>query len=300
MAWLEISLDLPEDADPEALETVLTDAGALAVTLRDAADSPVLEPSPGTTPLWPSVRLIALFDADCDTEKLRAGLRRHFAPSSVPMLRIDPLEDRDWSRAWMDHFRPMRFGRRLWVCPTGQQVDAPGAVVARLDPGLAFGSGTHPTTVLCLEWLDAHAPADMEVVDYGCGSGILGIAALLLGAGRVDAVDNDPQALWATADNARRNHVDDRCHCWAPESLPQARKRPLLMANILARPLISLAPLFARLLETDGRLVLSGLLETQVDTVRTAYAPYFNDFATAEREDWMRLTARRTAQAPIA
>jgi ribosomal protein L11 methyltransferase len=288
--WLQIRLEVPDpllDAVTVACET----AGALAVTVEDAADDPVYEPLPGEVRTWPHNRVCVLFDARFDPDPLHAELSGLLdgAPTG---WRVESLADRDWERAWLDDFRPMRFGRRLWVCPTNREPPDPAAVNLRLDPGLAFGTGTHPTTALCLEWLDGHPPAT-TLLDYGCGSGILAIAALLLGAGRAWAADLDPQALTATRDNAGRNGVSDRIECVLPDMLPDALACDLLLANILAGPLTELAPTLAGRVRPGGALVLSGILPEQATDVAAAYRPWFGALERVERDGWVRLDGRR-------
>jgi ribosomal protein L11 methyltransferase len=291
--WLQLSFDAAH-YDPDWLGDQLSAAGAVSVTLQDAADQPVYEPPPGATPLWSHTRVVGLFDADADLAEVQSILRAALGRDDLPGCRIETLEDRDWVRAWMDDFHPMRFGARLWVCPSNQAPPEPQAVNILLDPGLAFGTGTHPTTALCLEWLDAHAPLAADVVDYGCGSGILAIAAALLGAREVQAVDIDPQALLATAQNAHANGVDAAIKVHAPDRLP-ARHYNLILANILAGPLQELAARFAGLLRPGGAVVLAGLLEAQADEVAQAYAPWFDLEPKAVRAGWARLVGRRKA-----
>lgn len=292
MPWIQVSFDLPAGRDPEAYEQALLATGALSVTLTDAADQPVLEPAPGETPIWPRTRLTGLFEAGVDTADVERRLCRALGMPELPGLRIEPLEDRDWARAWMDDFRPMRFGRRLWICPEGFEPPEPRGTVLLLDPGLAFGTGTHPTTALCLEWLDAHPPEGLEMIDYGCGSGVLAIAAVLLGVREVRAVDNDAQALAATRANAAKNGVAPSVTTFAPEALPD-EPTDLLLANILARPLCELARRFAALVRAQGRVVLSGILESQVDALRAAYGPWFDLSAPTLREGWACLEGQR-------
>ncbi|NIP72402.1 MAG: 50S ribosomal protein L11 methyltransferase [Gammaproteobacteria bacterium] len=292
MPCIQVSIELPAGSDPESYERALLECGALSVTLTDAADQPVLEPAPGETPTWPHTRVTGLFAGGVDTADVERRLVRALGMGEPPALRVEPLEDRDWARAWMDAFRPMRFGRRLWICPEGSEPPEPGCAVLLLDPGLAFGTGTHPTTALCLEWLDAHPPAGLEVIDYGCGSGVLAVAAALLGARGVRAVDNDPQALAATRANAAKNGVAPAVHAFAAEALP-GEPADVLLANIVARPLCELAQCFAGLVRAQGRIVLSGILESQVDALRSAYTPWFQLSAPALREGWARLEGQR-------
>jgi len=293
--WTQLTLSAG-DADPQALADVFDALGALSVTLQDAADQPLFEPPPGATPLWSQVRVTALFEAGADLTRIRARLAERFGAACAERLQAEPLDDRDWVRAWMDGYAPMRFGERLWIVPTGFAAPDPDGVNLLLDPGLAFGTGTHPTTALCLEWLDAHPPLDRCVIDYGCGSGILGIAALKLGARTVWAVDNDPQALTATRDNAERNGVADRVRTCLPGQLPErvpGLQADLLLANILANPLIELAPRFAALVRPGGNLVLSGILAGQAEDVAAAYRAAFTLEPPAQREDWVRLDGRK-------
>ena len=299
-SYLQLTLTIGA-ADPAPFEEVLLSLGALSITLQDAADDPVLEPAPGTTPLWPSVRISALFDASADADAIAHALQ---APLAVPALALtfEHLADRAWEREWLKDFRPMRFGTRLWICPDGMQVPqefqpaaaAPGPVpcVIDLDPGLAFGTGTHPTTALCLEWLDAAELRGKTVIDYGCGSGVLAIAALKLGAAAALAVDIDPQAVIATADNARRNGVEERLTVCTVAGMP-ARPVDVLLANILAEPLEQLAPTLAGLVVNEGHIVLSGLLADQAPAIAARYAPWFAVAPVTLRDGWARLDGTR-------
>ncbi len=283
MSWLQLHLTVDKARAAEA-EARMEELGALSVTLTDAEDEPMLEPPPGETPVWTRTRVTGLFPGDTET----TALRRRLEDALGAEVFLEPLEDQPWERAWLDHFRPMRFGDRLWICPSGQEVEAEGAVVVELDPGLAFGTGTHPTTALCLQWLDGANLEGRHVIDYGCGSGILGIAALKLGAAEVTAVDHDPQALAATRENARRNGVAERLRTLAPgEPLPGGAD--LLLANILANVLVELAPTLAPLLPAGGELVLSGILEEQAEEVARAYAPRFEFAPWTSLEGWVRL-----------
>jgi ribosomal protein L11 methyltransferase len=298
MPWLELTLTV-HSRDQERVELALEDAGALAITLLDAdADTPderaILEPGVGETPLWGEVALCALFDASAD----RAGLLHVLAellPEIAPeRLRFRDVADQDWTRVWMDQFQPMRFGRRLWIYPSNIEppADATDAVIVRLDPGLAFGTGTHPTTALCLEWLDGADLTGKTVLDYGCGSGVLAIAALKLGAAHVIGIDNDPQALSATRDNAGRNGVRDRLDVRAPEDFADA-PADVLVANILAGPLAELAPRFTACTRPGAPFALSGILAGQDTELLARYAGGFTDLAVTTREGWVRISGRR-------
>lgn len=290
--WLQLTLEAI-DHSPEQLEDALLQAGALAVTLEDAGDQPVLEPGPGETPLWSQTRVTGLFDAQTDIEVTKKQLRRFLHAPILPECRLTTLEERDWVRAWMDNFHPMRFGQRLWICPTCQTPPDPTGIHIRLDPGLAFGTGTHPTTALCLEWLEGCDLADRTVLDYGCGSGILAIAAAKLGARRVWAVDIDPQALLASDANAAENEVEDRIELSHPTELSGALAVDILVANILAGVLVRLAPELALRVKPGGRLVLSGILEQHADAVQMAFAHDFAFSPPQQREDWVLLDGVR-------
>jgi ribosomal protein L11 methyltransferase len=291
MPFLQLTLDIGR-AEPEPCEDVLFELGALSVTLEDAADDPVLEPAPGETPLWPTIRVKALFPADADRDGIRGAVAHCLPHAAAP--RFEAIADKAWEREWLKDFGPMRFGRRLWVCPGGLPAGSPDAVRVELDPGLAFGTGTHPTTAMCLDWLDGYDVRDRYVVDYGCGSGILAIAALKLGAAQALAVDIDPQALIATRDNALRNQVVSGLIVTGDPSLPD-QATDALIANILAGPLVELAPGFAAAVRPGGWIVLSGILTGQADAVAAAYRAWFDIALTATREGWGLLAGRRRA-----
>ena len=275
----------------EPVEAVLEAAGALAVTLSDGGEQQLIEPEPGAAVLWQDTRVTGLFAPETDPDPIIAALQRELNLARPPRWHARLVEDRDWVRAWLDDYRAMRFGERLWVCPHHDSVDADDAVVVRLDPGLAFGTGAHASTALCLQWLAHNPPTGQLVVDYGCGSGILAIAAARLGARRVLAVDTDPQALIATRDNAAHNNVADRVHTVTPDALPP-QACDLVLANILAGPLIELAPALTGLLADSGQLVLAGLLADQADSVMQAYAG-LRFSPPVEDSGWARLDARR-------
>ncbi|MGA9421027.1 MAG: 50S ribosomal protein L11 methyltransferase, partial [Rhodanobacteraceae bacterium] len=282
MPWLELRVTVRSDQQA-AIEAVLTDLGALSITLEDAEDAPILEPAPGETPLWPTIALSALFEPECDRSGLIDAVVERIPDLARARFACVEIADRNWTREWMDRYQPMQFGRRLWIYPS--TIEPPGdndAIVVRLDPGLAFGTGTHATTALCLEWLDAIEPAGRSVIDYGCGSGILAIAALKLGAARALGIDNDPQALIASRANAGLNHVDDRLTLAAPDNLGSARC-DVLVANILAAPLCQLASRFAGLLEPGGQIALSGILRGQQDELIERCSEWFDDVRTVAR-----------------
>ncbi len=291
MPWLQVRLAITPD-QAATLEDQLLELGAVSVTFMDAEDQPIFEPDLGTTPLWSNTHLLALFEADTDADALLAHLRL-LRGGELPGHQVERIEDQDWERSWMDNFQPMRFGQRLWIVPSWHQAPEPEAVNLLLDPGLAFGTGTHPTTALCLEWLDGQDLRDCTVLDFGCGSGILAIAALLLGAPQAVGTDIDPQALEASRDNASRNGIDPaRFPVYLPADLPQ-QEAEVVVANILAGPLVQLAPTITALVKPGGRLALSGILAEQAEEVRAAYADAFDLDPTAEKDGWVRISGLR-------
>lgn len=289
MSRQRLTLKLAAVDVPRA-EALLTLAGAETISLRDAADDPVYEPEPNTAPLWPNVVLEALFARDVDVEPLRTIIATTFTGAAT----FDVLEDSTWAAKLSQGVKARPIGTRLWLAPADDTNVPNDRLVVRLNMGLAFGTGEHPTTALCLDWLERHVTSGITMLDYGCGSGILSFAALALGARFVHAVDNDPQALLATTANAVLNGAADRLFVGAPETLP-AVAVDVLAANILAGPLVDLAPSFAERVASGGMLVLSGILEHQAARVASAYTPYFEDVARASREGWVLLTGRRKA-----
>jgi ribosomal protein L11 methyltransferase len=285
------------EARVEAAEAALFEAGALSVTLTDAVDDAILEPAPGEVRLWPQTVLQALFPAETAGPESIIVLA---GALNLPAERIsvERVADRVWEREWLKDFHSMRFGRRLWIVPSHEQppVD-PQSVCVSLDPGLAFGTGTHPSTALCLTWLDSRLPADATVIDYGCGSGVLAIAAVLLGARDAQAFDIDPQALVATRDNAATNHVE---HLVQVHAEPESLKSPVdvVLANILAGTLVELAPQLCALLRPGGQLVLAGILKQQVHEVRAGFARWIDLAVFAEREGWSALSGRIAGATP--
>tara|TARA_B110000196_G_scaffold212606_1_gene182391 strand:- start:5011 stop:5910 length:900 start_codon:yes stop_codon:yes gene_type:complete len=298
MAWIQLKVDVLPD-QIEVIEDAMLLEGAQAVTLQDGADQPILEPELGTMPVWDKTIVIGLFDAEINGEQLMSNMQSLFAldpatkDQAFPDHKLELVEDKDWERAWMDNFHPMPFGDRLWVCPSWKDPEEKDAVNLMLDPGLAFGTGTHPTTAHCLRFLDQAVEGNELVVDYGCGSGILGIAALLLGSDRMLGVDNDPQALIATRQNAERNGIsNDRYDVVLPENTHKIQA-DIMVANILAGPLISLAENIANLTKVGGKLALSGLLSHQADEVRQAYEPWFKMDGMQQQDDWIILTGTK-------
>ena len=306
MPFLELSLIIRTEQQPR-VEEALEDLGALSITLRDAdAETPdeqaIFEPGVGELPLWPTITLDALFDEHVDRRGIAAALGDLLPWLEPDQLSFRDVADQDWERAWMDQFKPMAFGHRLWIYPWNIEPpvddgnigrsDASTRVVVRLDPGLAFGSGTHPTTALCLEWLDGLDLHGRTITDYGCGSGILAIAALKLGAAAAIGIDNDPQALTASADNAARNGVADRLTLFLPEDHPDGAT-DVFVANILAGPLDTLAPTFAAAAKPGAPFAISGILAGQQDELLTRYAEWFEDLRADLRDDWVRISGRR-------
>ncbi len=290
MAWIQLRVNATS-ANAEHIGDAMSEFGALSITFLDAKDTPIFEPLPGETRLWGETDVMGLWQADAEMAIVLAHLKQEFGELRY---KLEALEDKDWEREWMDNFHPMRFGQRLWVCPSWREIPDPDAVNVMLDPGLAFGTGTHPTTALCLAWLDGLDLAGKTVIDYGCGSGILAIAALKLGAQRVVGVDIDPQAIQASQANAERNGVADRLELHLAGDI-QLDAADVLVANILAGPLQELAPTLAQLVKPEGDLALSGLLVEQQDSVKAAYCESFHNFDVVEQEQWMRISATKNA-----
>ncbi|AXA65209.1 50S ribosomal protein L11 methyltransferase [Pseudomonas oryzihabitans] len=289
MSWLQVRLALTP-AQAETYEDLMLELGAVSVTFMDAEDQPIFEPDLGTTPLWSQTHLLALFEGDTDAAALEQRVQ---LLANGLTYELERLEDQEWERSWMDNFQPMRFGQRLWIVPSWHEAPEPEAVNLLLDPGLAFGTGTHPTTSLCLQWLDGEPVTGLQVLDFGCGSGILAIAALLLGAERAVGTDIDVQALEASRDNANRNGVDPaRFPLYLPADLP-GEQADVVVANILAGPLVGLAEQITRLTRIGGRLALSGILAEQAEDVRAAYAGCFDLEPTATLDGWVRISGTR-------
>jgi ribosomal protein L11 methyltransferase len=303
MAWAEIRIGVSRE-DTTVAEEALEALGALAITLEDDADNPVLEPDPGATPLWPTVQVRGLFEAGVDRDVVVAGLQSVPGADRPQNLRWRDVGDQDWERAWLDRFEPMQFGRHVWIVPTGMSLPDDAhhdeeIVEIRLDPGLAFGTGTHPTTALCLEWIDGHDFEGTTVVDYGCGSGILAIAAALKGARKVLCVDTDPQALLATGENSRRNAISERVETFLPDEFPAgAPASDVVLANILAGPLIERAPVISGLTRPGGHIVLSGILQEQAEDVAEAWSPFAETTRRTGQDGWVRLDLVRKSGRP--
>lgn len=292
MPWIQLKLNTT-GSQAEALSEALIESGAVSVTFQDSHDNPVFEPMPGETLLWGDTDVIGLFDAETPMSDVLIILEQHPLLGAGFHHKIEQLEDKDWEREWMDNFHPMRFGKRLWICPSWRDIPEPNAVNVMLDPGLAFGTGTHPTTALCLQWLDSLDLAGKTVIDFGCGSGILAIAALKLGAANAIGIDIDPQAIQASRDNALRNGVADRLALYLPKNQPADLHADVVVANILAGPLRELAPLIGELPKSGGYLGLSGVLATQATSVMQAYEEQFALDPVSVNEEWCRITGQR-------
>lgn len=291
MAWLQLIIHT-QNHEVETLSEVLTGLGALSVTCQDDADTPIYEPPPGSTPLWSATKVVALFEDKVNTKELIESLTSQWESLRESHWEIQELEDRQWETQWMDHFNAIQFGRRLWICPSWQAPPDPDGVNIMLDPGLAFGTGTHPTTALCLEWLDQHPVQGKNVLDFGCGSGVLAIAAGLLGAENVWATDIDAQALLATRSNSENNKLKNKIEVVEVDQLPQLQY-DILLANILANPLMELAPKFASYVKPGGHIVISGFLQHQVDDLTDHYSKWFNINERYTRDDWLALAGTR-------
>ncbi|WP_419147017.1 50S ribosomal protein L11 methyltransferase [Pseudoalteromonas 'SMAR'] len=286
MAWIQIRIDA-DKADADALSDLLMDVGCPSVTFMDSQNNPVYEPKPGEVILWPETTVIGLFDASHDMQAVVDYLQAlHDKPLKY---KLEQLEDKDWEREWMDNFHPIKFGERLWICPSWRDIPDPDAVNVLLDPGLAFGTGTHATTALCLQWLEQQDLSGKTVVDFGCGSGILGIAAIKLGAERVIGIDIDPQALLASRDNAERNGVAEQLEVYLPENQPQFTA-DIVVANILAQPLRELHQVILGFLGEHGKIAMSGILAEQAQSVADVYAPFLNLDEVAQEGEWTRVS----------
>lgn len=293
MAWIEVTADIVEAA-AESCQEVLEGLGALAVTFQETDSAPVLEPAPGTTPLWDKLKIVGLFDHHAPKQVILAALQAQCP--EIPFT-LSILPDQDWTRAWLEHFHPQRFGENFWIMPSDYPNPpdlGPNPVVLHLDPGLAFGTGTHPTTALCLSWLANNEIAQKTVIDFGCGSGILGIGACLLGAQQVWAIDHDPQAIIATQSNAAQNKIPENQICvMISEDNIKLPKVDVVLANILAEPLIRLAPMLQAHCLPNGHIVLSGILKEQAQNVLAAYQPWFEFAPIQEQDNWVCLVGTK-------
>ncbi|CAM4226282.1 50S ribosomal protein L11 methyltransferase [Pseudoalteromonas byunsanensis] len=289
MAWIQIRIHANKET-ADQLSDLLLDVGCPSVTFMDGSNNPVYEPKPGEIILWPDTIVIGLFDAAHDMDEVVDYLKQN---SSQPLTyKIEQLEDKDWEREWMDNFHPIKFGERLWICPSWRDIPDPDAVNVLLDPGLAFGTGTHATTALCLKWLESQDLTGKTVVDFGCGSGILGIAAIKLGAERVIGIDIDPQALAASLDNAQRNGVAGQLEVYLPEDQPEF-SADIVVANILAQPLRELHEIILAFLKPHGKIAMSGILEEQAQSVAKVYEKYIDLEAIAQEGEWTRVSGSK-------
>ncbi|TMP56214.1 50S ribosomal protein L11 methyltransferase [Pseudoalteromonas sp. S1612] len=293
MAWIQIRINA-NAATADAVSDLLMEAGSASVTFIDAKDTPIYEPKIGTVVFWADTTVIGLFEANYDMNAVVALLKRHDELKDNLVYKIEQLEDKDWEREWMDNFHPIQFGEKLWICPSWRDIPDPDAVNVLLDPGLAFGTGTHATTALCLKWLESQDLSGKTVVDFGCGSGILGIAAIKLGAERMIGIDIDPQALEASLDNANRNGVADKLEVYLPENQPEFTA-DIVVANILAQPLRELHSVILGLLKPGGKIAMSGILEEQAKSVADIYAPFIELDEIAIEGDWTRVSGIKKA-----
>lgn len=293
MPWIQIKLNATnENAEPIG-DMLMEETGALSVTFLDAQDTPVFEPLPGETRLWGDTDILALYDAETDSNLVIEQIKASNMLVEGFAYKVEQLEDKDWEREWMENFHPMKFGERLWICPSWREVPEPDAINVMLDPGLAFGTGTHPTTSLCLEWLESLDLSGKTVIDFGCGSGILAIAAIKLGAEKVIGIDIDPQALLASKDNAQRNGVADQLEVYLPQDQPEGLVADVVVANILAGPLRELSGIIKSLVKPNGELAMSGVLDTQAEDVANYYRDKVQIDPIVEQSEWCRISGRK-------
>ncbi|MCG9611204.1 50S ribosomal protein L11 methyltransferase [Vibrio harveyi] len=293
MPWIQIKLNATNENAEQIGDMLMEETGALSVTFLDAQDTPVFEPLPGETRLWGDTDILALYDAEADTNFIITQIKASGMLTDDFAYKVEQLEDKDWEREWMENFHPMKFGERLWICPSWREIPEPDAVNVMLDPGLAFGTGTHPTTALCLEWLEGLDLSGKTVIDFGCGSGILAIAAIKLGAEKVIGIDIDPQALQASRDNAERNGVADQLEVFLPQNQPEGLIADVVVANILAGPLRELAPIIKGLVKPNGDLAMSGVLDTQAEDVANHYRDELHIAPIVEQSEWCRISGRK-------
>ncbi|HCG7157634.1 TPA: 50S ribosomal protein L11 methyltransferase [Vibrio parahaemolyticus] len=293
MPWIQIKLNATNENAEQIGDMLMEETGALSVTFLDAQDTPVFEPLPGETRLWGDTDILALYDAEADTNFIIDQIKASNMLAENFAYKVEQLADKDWEREWMENFHPMKFGERLWICPSWREVPEPDAVNVMLDPGLAFGTGTHPTTALCLEWLESMDLSGKTVIDFGCGSGILAIAAIKLGAEKVIGIDIDPQALLASKDNAERNGVADKLEVYLPQNQPEGLIADVVVANILAGPLRELAPIIKGLVKPNGALAMSGVLDTQAEDVASYYRDELHIDPIVEQSEWCRISGRK-------
>ncbi|EPN8462539.1 50S ribosomal protein L11 methyltransferase [Vibrio cidicii] len=293
MPWIQIKLNATNENAEQIGDMLMEETGALSVTFLDAHDTPVFEPLPGETRLWGDTDVLALYDAEADTQLIMSQIKASNMLVDGFAYKVEQLEDKDWEREWMDNFHPMKFGERLWICPSWRDIPDPNAVNVMLDPGLAFGTGTHPTTALCLQWLESLDLSGKTVIDFGCGSGILAIAAIKLGAEKVIGIDIDPQALLASKDNAQRNGVAEQLEVYLPQDQPEGLLADVVVANILAAPLRELSSIITGLVKPNGLLAMSGVLDTQAEDVANHYRDAFHIDPIIEQSEWCRISGRK-------
>ena len=290
MPWIQVKLNATSENAELISDMLVEETGALSVTFLDAKDTPIFEPLPGETRLWGETDIVALYDAETDMDLVITQLKASAVLDDNFAYKIEQLEDKDWEREWMDNFHPMKFGERLWICPSWREIPEPDAINVMLDPGLAFGTGTHATTALCLEWLESIDLTGKTVIDFGCGSGILAIAAIKLGAAKVVGIDIDPQAITASKDNATRNGVADQLALFLPQDQPENLVADVVVANILAAPLRELSSIITAHVKPGGALAMSGVLDTQANNVASYYSDNFTLDAIAEQQEWCRIS----------
>ncbi len=290
MPWIQIKVDTTEKKASK-INNILSGFGASSVTYMDTVDNPVYEPLPGETKLWNKTTVIGLFEADADIAPITEFLNKTYGKKIT--VRVEQLEDKDWVREWMNNFHPIQCGSKLWICPSWCEVPDTNAVNVMLDPGLAFGTGTHPTTFMCLNWLDSLDLKDKEIVDFGCGSGILAVSALKLGAKSAIGIDIDPQAVESSTQNAERNGVKDRLSLYLPSEQPQEIKADVLVANILAGPLRELAPTLKDMVKPNGKFAISGIIQNQCEELVKIYSEWFELDEPVFKEEWVRISGIR-------
>ncbi len=295
MPWIQIKLNASDKNAEQIGDMLMEVTGALSVTFLDAKDTPVFEPAPGETRLWGETDVVALYDAEIDADLVIKQIKASNLLEEGFAFKVEQLEDKDWEREWMENFHPMKFGERLWICPSWRDIPEPDAVNVMLDPGLAFGTGTHPTTSLCLEWLEGLDLTGKTVVDFGCGSGILAIAALKLGAAKVIGIDIDPQAILASKDNAERNGVAGQIELYLPQDQPEGLVADVVVANILAGPLRELSGVIKGLMKPSGLLAMSGVLDSQAEDVADYYRDELLVDPIVEMSEWCRISGQKSA-----
>lgn len=293
MPWIQVKLNATSENAEQISDMLMEETGALSVTFLDAKDVPIFEPLPGETRLWGETDIVALYDAETDMDLVIAQLKSSSVLDENFAYKVEQLEDKDWEREWMDNFHPMKFGERLWICPSWREIPDPDAINVMLDPGLAFGTGTHATTALCLEWLESIDLEGKTVIDFGCGSGILAIAAIKLGAAKVVGIDIDPQAITASKDNAARNGVADQLELFLPQDQPENLVADVVVANILAAPLRELSSIITAHVAPGGALAMSGVLDIQALDVASYYSDNFTLDAIAEQQEWCRISGMK-------